>query len=383
MKEWWNKLSANGQNVYLMRHPGSAYKATKELKPVELPKDFDKSSFPKIVDAAQQAFESVDPYKAKIASFGKKKIQEYSTRIKSALNSPNAKEAMQVGGEILFKLGLLTLGAGALMIGADPVVILNPFFIATSFGWLTTNSDVAKTIMSKTANAGKVVYDFCDGIFQGIREGIADSKKLDKAFIKDDSPPQIFVGKKPETASKGNFSNPADIIRAYAKLKNRINGINEEIASLKVTPLSISRAINIQTEMAEIDRRVIMMQANYPDLNTKESDDFLVAASTKLKKILSQGKPELSSYIPPKLVKDMYVTYLQEQGTSFSFIRRATITELASNENKLFVAIESASDDSITFAMSDVKEQLPHLFDTLPVAQFKEKLRANLYGKSR
>lgn len=381
MKEWWNKLSANGQNVYLMRHPGSALKATKDLKPVDLPKDFDKSKYPDLVKGAQKAFESVDPYKAKIASFGKKKITEYATRIKEALKSDTSKQAISVAGEILFKLGLLTLGAGAMLIGADPVVLLNPFFIQMSFEWLSSKSDVAKTIANKTANDGRVVLDFCEGIFQGIREGIKEHKNIDKAFIKDDHPPQIFIGKKPETAS--NFSNKADITRAYAKLRNNLIDLEKEIASIPVTPFQITRAINVQSEVSDIDRRITMMLANYPSLSIEDTNKSITKISTKIKQLLSQGKAELSSYIPRNLVKDVYVTHLQEQTSNFSFIRRATIAELATETSNVFVAIESASTDSITASISDVREQLPHLFETYSIAQFKVKLKDNIYGKKQ
>lgn len=362
MAEWFDNLSAQQQHLYVLRHPKTKLKPNKEVQPISLPKgyDFDSKLLP-VVDASKKAFESVDSYKDKILSFGNKKIREYSIRLKKSITEKDFETQKSVAGEILNKLGLLTIGAVALSVGVDPIVILTPLLL---------NNE--KPNINIKGSPGQTVIDFIQGVFEGIKEGLNDPDRVKKALVKDNQPAQILIDKKPETSSYKIYSNPADSIKSFNQIGMKHNYYLASLSNIKKTK-NIQKALSLKQELSSDLRKINMLFANNPKIDKKKTVDKLNEISSAVDSIIEQQKIVIP-YIPKAFIEYAYSKPIQElTAECHSFIRTASIAKI--KNTNYFVAVEESDSKEIVASISDIREQLPYLFKSYSLQQFRKKLK--------
>lgn len=247
---WWERLSLQEQIDYLAEHPRSKLQPNTN-PPAELPKDVVKTldhKAPEIVADLTQAIDKAEKtWPDTVKAMSKEELESLAKQIKEALgegdDEPTHKKTwydrdgdgktdqnikrIATGLAIAAKIGLLAVGAGALLAVNPSYVFLLPFFAR----------DIWSKIPDGTVGTAMVLYmghRMMKKMRQGLEEVKTDTKKLKQAVI-EAQPTTVARAQAQETS---NYSHYTDIIKALNSIEQQKVKLYAEHLDYQTHPLN-------------------------------------------------------------------------------------------------------------------------------------------------
>lgn len=231
----------------------------------------------------------------KVAKLPSKDKSEIGKAIKKAVTSGSVEDAVKAASITLLKLGLVTVGvAAAASIGVP---------VAFSMLALYEHSGSLKNKLEKLP-INSYISSYVGTVFDGIREGIQDKKKLRKAAVNDT--PDIITDDEENDAetSSATTTNATDLIKAFLRL-NKVAWHNDYAAvNSRKSWSKVFGLLQLKNRLEKANHEMCLLKTKFTNIDELSYATRTNVALDTVKSIWTSVDSELASIAKSVVTND-------------------------------------------------------------------------------